>query len=411
MESNQKKVKSILFIIQHLYNGGSEATIAKLSLEFSKHFDVHIATFFSPVDFPHSFDYKGKLHCLKEEKNTFLPIKILRRSRFIKKIVADQKIDVVISFLFNADLINALTSSRNHTSIVGIRTSANMLIHSKLKAFLYRYIFKKVDKILVQNKENKNILDHYLHNSLNEKIEVIPNMFDVEGIINRSNENIAFKNSNGVLLSTLGRYSEAKGHRHLIRILAAIKKEEDKNYKLIIIGDGPLKNNYISLGSSLGLDVVECSEDEVHLNQGDVFLIGFRSNPFKYIAKSDLFVFTSYYEGSPNALAEAMIVGTPVISSKCKVGPADLLESKNEDLPEDTAYGTLMPVLTPECLEHDELSAAEKTWKSQLQNWDLKTDVLKEKAKNAQSRMKDYDSKIIIQEWIDVISKASANAN
>jgi glycosyltransferase involved in cell wall biosynthesis len=54
--------------------------------------------------------------------------------------------------------------------------------------------------------------------------------------------------------------------------------------------------------------------------------LGFQSNPHVIVRAADLFVLSSRYEGLPNALLEAMIIGTPVVSTDCRFGPADLIE-------------------------------------------------------------------------------------
>jgi N-acetylgalactosamine-N,N'-diacetylbacillosaminyl-diphospho-undecaprenol 4-alpha-N-acetylgalactosaminyltransferase len=393
-----------LFIIQHLHNGGSEATIAKLSIEFSKYYQVHIATFFSAEKYPISYEYNGVFHCLNESGNSSGFIKVWRRVSFINKIILSNKIDVVISFLFNADLVNALTGSRNHMSIVGLRTSANELINSRIKSILYKYIFNKADIILVQNHENENLISDFLKSSNGHKIDIIPNMFNIERILKKAKESPAFTNKKGIIITALGRFSEVKGHLHLFKILSILKKESKLAFRLVIIGDGELKDKYLSFGKRLGLKIVESVQSEIDLEQGDIFLLGFRSNPFKYIADAHLFVMSSYYEGSPNALAEAMIVGTPVFSSKCEVGPSDLLVSKNQDLPEETDYGVLMPVFDSSSLDYEELSKAEIFWKEKIKSFTEDTVKFEGKARKAQEMMNDYDQGNVIKKWVEVIN-------
>jgi glycosyltransferase involved in cell wall biosynthesis len=58
---------------------------------------------------------------------------------------------------------------------------------------------------------------------------------------------------------------------------------------------------------------------------GDVALPGFVANPFRFMAKSALFVLSSRWEGSGNALTEAMALGIPVVATDCPSGPAEML--------------------------------------------------------------------------------------
>ena len=56
-----------------------------------------------------------------------------------------------------------------------------------------------------------------------------------------------------------------------------------------------------------------------------VHLIGFKDNPYQYMKAADIYVSSSRFEGFSLAIAEAMILGLPVISTRC-VGPLELLD-------------------------------------------------------------------------------------
>ena len=60
--------------------------------------------------------------------------------------------------------------------------------------------------------------------------------------------------------------------------------------------------------------------------ENDILLLGFIKNPFKYLAKSDIFVLSSLYEGLPTVLIEALACGIPIISTDCQTGPKEILD-------------------------------------------------------------------------------------
>lgn len=80
---------------------------------------------------------------------------------------------------------------------------------------------------------------------------------------------------------------------------------------------------------------LEALTQELGLDE-DVSLPGFVDNPYAYMARSAVFVLSSAWEGFGNVLVEAMAVGTPVVSTDCPSGPAEILEGGK--------WGKLVPV-------------------------------------------------------------------
>lgn len=118
-----------------------------------------------------------------------------------------------------------------------------------------------------------------------------------------------------------GKLAEWKGFDNLINAIAECKKS--LNIKLIILGDGPLKEALLSQIKELNL------EDSIELK-------GFVENPFNYYSHADVFVLSSRVEGLPNVLVEAMMCGCTPVSTDCPTGPRELLQ--------DGKYGYIVPV-------------------------------------------------------------------
>src|SRR5690606_34050317 len=74
--------------------------------------------------------------------------------------------------------------------------------------------------------------------------------------------------------------------------------------RLVILGDGPDRENVEALAGSLGLSPA-------------VHFAGFQANPWKYFARSRVLLHASRAEGLPGALIQAMACGTPVVSTDC----------------------------------------------------------------------------------------------
>lgn len=96
----------------------------------------------------------------------------------------------------------------------------------------------------------------------------------------------------------VGRLHKQKGQEDLIKAYNTI--HHIINQKLVLIGDGEEKENLVSIIEKYSL-------------QDKVILHGSDQNPYKYMKKCTLFVFPSYFEGSPNTLLEAMNFNIPIV--------------------------------------------------------------------------------------------------
>ena len=123
-----------------------------------------------------------------------------------------------------------------------------------------------------------------------------------------------------VVLS-VGRLAPVKDHTTLLRAFARVVWSQPA--RLVILGEGPERGNLLRLAEQLGI-------------AEQVYLPGFRVNPFAYMSRSRLLAHSSRYEGSPNVLVQAMACGTPVVSTDCEHGPREILEGGK--------WGRLVPV-------------------------------------------------------------------
>lgn len=111
----------------------------------------------------------------------------------------------------------------------------------------------------------------------------------------------------------MGRMVAQKNFPLLIGAFADLALEYP-DWHLTIAGDGPERESLLGLARSLNIG------DRVHL-PGQV------RSPWSSLRLADIFVMSSNYEGFPNALAEAMAHGLPVVSTNCPTGPADIIRA------------------------------------------------------------------------------------
>lgn len=112
------------------------------------------------------------------------------------------------------------------------------------------------------------------------------------------------------IIITTGRLVAAKAHRDLLAAFALLPDESRGS--LVILGEGPLR------------DPLERQADELNL-LNDVWMPGHVRNPWWFIARSDVFVLSSHWEGFGLVLVEALICGTPVVATDCPSGPKEIL--------------------------------------------------------------------------------------
>jgi glycosyltransferase involved in cell wall biosynthesis len=129
------------------------------------------------------------------------------------------------------------------------------------------------------------------------------------------------------VLVAAGRLVELKDYPTLLRAFAGIVKQRPA--RLIVLGDGPLRSDLKALAKELAI------EDRMDLP-------GFVPNPMPYMRNAAAFVLTSRAEGFGNVLVEAMACGTPVVSTDCPHGPAEILDYGR--------YGRLTPPGDPAAL-------------------------------------------------------------
>lgn len=393
---------SVKFLIGNLSNGGAERVVSNISLNMSKQIKKEIILFGDNKKI--DYEYDGKLIYLDEFKSRSFLEKIKILIYRIKKIALIKKKNsntTVISFLEYPNLLNALTSKYG-TTIISVRNHMSSKHNEGIKANIWRktirLFYSKADKIIAVSREiKKDLIENY---SIDEKkIKVIYNSYPIKDIQNMSKVELDEeykKIFEKPVIITVGRLNRQKGQWHLIRAFTKVK-ESIPDAKLVILGNGELKDKLIELSCKLNID-------------NDVHFLGFQSNPFKFIAKSKVFVMTSLYEGFPNAMAEAMACGVPIISTDCLSGPREILApSEFDDKCIDynfnmNRYGILIPVCdgikhkysTP--LTNEENIMADFIVKT-IKNKTLRNYF----AKQALKRVNEFDISKIIEEWEKVI--------
>jgi glycosyltransferase involved in cell wall biosynthesis len=129
-----------------------------------------------------------------------------------------------------------------------------------------------------------------------------------------------FQSGEPPVILAVGRLDKAKDFPMLVRAFRSIRN--CRSARLMILGEGPERNR------------IEEVVRELHLTQ-DVALPGFEHNPYRFMKRAAAFASSSQWEGFGVVLVEALALGTPVVSTNCAHGPAEILGNGK--------YGTLVP--------------------------------------------------------------------
>ena len=308
----------ILFMIPSLAEGGAEKVLVNLVNNMNhKCFEVTVQTLFDggvnrqflqpwieyKTCFAHVF--KGNTKILKLFSPKYL----------FKKFVKDEY-DIIVSYLEGptARIVSGCENAK--VKLVSWIHVEQHNMENLAKAFRSEKeaieCYNRFDNTVCVSKFVRDDFVSILN--FNKKCEVLYNTVESEQILKKSKkEALEIKNDEKFKIIAVGTLKESKGYERLFRIVSKLVKEEYPVH-LYVLGKGPLEEklkNYIL----------------ENVLQESITLLGYHTNPYKIVAKCDLFVCSSFAEGFSTATTEALIVGTPV----CTVEVSGMKEMLGEN--------------------------------------------------------------------------------
>lgn len=274
------------------------------------------------------FAYEGP------NRNLFTPGKLvggaLHGPRAFRKMIEDVQPDVVMSFLKGTGLLTWLalmgTTPRprwiaregNNVLAVAGQESPNHLIESVSLA-LTRRAYRRADAVLTNSSDMASGLVRDL--ALDPaNVRMINNPIDLDAITRDAQAPLVDAPDQPYILS-VGRLEYQKGQEVLISAYA--QSGIWRSHPLVILGQGSRLDELRALAAERGV------ADHVRF-------VGFMANPYPWMARAELVVQPSRWEGFPNVAAETLACGTPLLHSDCSFGPRDIV------IPGET--GELFPV-------------------------------------------------------------------
>ncbi|MFA0163582.1 glycosyltransferase [Vibrio splendidus] len=306
--------KKIVFVISALRGGGAEKFVLNLYKAMEKYqgYECHIICIEKAIE--HNVD-GYRVHFVSDFCN--VSKKGLRRLSYKKNVAksVDEYINQNISkaaFVLSNMLLADKIMSESKLKVYHV-------IHNSYKtAFLSGK--KSFKRFQIKNKINRLYRNHPLvfvsRAAEVEYKEEFFTPFDSQVIYNPTElsdlqrlSNITVENFGSKYLIHIGRFNRQKRHDRLIHAFSRIKNSD---IKLLLVGEGGLKQDSEKLVSDLGI------EDRVIFK-------GFTENPYPYLKKSEGLVLSSDFEGLPTVLIEAIALNIPVVTTDCSGGIREIV--------------------------------------------------------------------------------------
>ena len=178
-----------------------------------------------------------------------------------------------------------------------------------VRKFIWKLSNKKIYKVFVPTQATLNTLKKQKIFDEKKLVLIRDPVIDIKAVRKNLNNNSIFFD---IYFLSVGRLTKQKNHTLLLKAFKDVYIQ-NKDYKLIILGDGELKNNLIKLSKDLGISKA-------------VYFLGNVENVFEYINKSICVISTSLWEDPGFVMIETAVSRKIIISSDCPNGPREFIE-------------------------------------------------------------------------------------
>ncbi len=302
--------RNIAFMTSDLKSGGSERVASRLTKLFSDKYNIYYIVY-DDSDISYEIDAELiNLNAVASDNKIKKVLNLIKRARGIRRVVREKNIDTLFAFTSIANL--AMRVAKPKCRMVGAcRGFEDLELHTAS----YHKVIAAGGEILFNAREMEEFYKTKYPEDA-DKCHTIENLVDCAKIENMAKEPLSeeeqkFYDTHKVV-STVGILSRHKGHWDLFKSFELLK-EKVPDAGLVLVGHRGL----------LEADLIDMAKRNKYAD--DILLTGYSANPFKYVAKSDVYAMSSISEGFPNALIEAMTCKTAVVSTACATGPAEIL--------------------------------------------------------------------------------------
>lgn len=310
-------MKSILFFIECLDLGGAEGILNTIVANISKEkFNVTVASErdeeFHTEEIKRNCRHKSFMKQKRENSKAghfinslIMKFSLLAPAPLVRKFLIGGNYDVEVAFCegFSTKIIGN-SKNRHAKKVAWIQSDVidypwSEEVHGSKEN--ERKCYEKFDKIVCVSEKIKDcFVEKY---GFEDKTCVLYNVIDSNSIIKKSNEPYSFPEKEGLNFVLVGSFKKVKGYDRFVKVCHTLK-DEGYNFNVLIMGSGFEHDIIKNMISELGLnDMITTME--------------YQANPYKFIAKSDALICSSYAEGYSTTVIEAIVLGKPVITTEC----------------------------------------------------------------------------------------------
>lgn len=323
MHDRQGKKKNLLLVINTLRMGGAERFAINMANWFAAH-GIHVTlVVFEKEDC--AFKPDPRVHTIFLHRRCSWDL--IRVVWGLRRIIRERNPDAVLSTMVPTTFMTSLAyiGRKKQPRLIGVESCFQS---ARKTSYFHKVITRMIYTIAYMNCSALISLTDAMSNDLcqnfgvrKELFTVIHNPVDIERCTVLAQTAVThpfFSDRSIPLVVSCARLTEPKDFPTLLHALAILMTHASA-CRLLILGDGEEKENLLALRDSLEL-------------QNMVDFVGCVDNPYAYMSRADIFVLSTFSEGFPTVVIEAMACGAPVICSDCPSGPRDIISDRENGI-------------------------------------------------------------------------------
>jgi glycosyltransferase involved in cell wall biosynthesis len=355
--------KNILIVIDSLGMGGAEQVVLTLGREFvnlGHTVDLILINDIVDIDVPENI----VMHQLGFKKSFLDYMRYARKLHSMINTIAGKYSDGFDLILVNLQQSTRLMKRYRHANIFHVVHNTLSRTSLKNRKGIRLYLKKRSLQKIYDNLKLITVSRGVAEDLINvvgiypKSLQNIYNPVNIDSLRKRADQPIDLNIDNYII--HVGRFDIQKRHDRLLRAFV----KSGIAMPLVLVGEGHLKKEIEKEIEELGL-------------KNQVVMTGMLKNPYPLIAHANALVLSSDYEGLSMVIIEALILGTPVVSTDCPSGPGEILT------------GELSQYLVP---INDETALGEKIKEVSENGYDIPESIIKR-----------FDSRKIVQDYLALI--------